>query len=52
MPARDERSFRAGGFRAHFEWAESQASASSNEKEYSWSATPERILAPSTGFTM
>jgi hypothetical protein len=43
---------RPGQAQAHFGWAESQASASSNEKEYSWSATPERILAPSTGFTM
>ena len=43
---------RAGKFRAHFESAESHASASSNEKEYSWSGTPERILAPSAMFTM
>src|SRR5208282_4290083 len=36
----------------YFEWAESQASASSNEKEYSCSATPDRILERSATFMM
>jgi hypothetical protein len=36
----------------HFEWVASHASASSNEKEYSWSRTPERILPPSARFMM
>jgi hypothetical protein len=36
----------------HFACASSHASASSKEKEYSWSRTPERILPPSARFTM
>jgi hypothetical protein len=36
----------------HFECVASHASASSNEKEYSWSRMPERILPPSARFMM
>ncbi len=36
----------------HFECVVSHASASSNEKEYSWSRMPERILPPSARFMM
>jgi hypothetical protein len=36
----------------HFTCASSHASASSNEKEYSWSRTSERILPPSARFMM
>jgi hypothetical protein len=36
----------------HFACVSSHASASSSEKEYSWSRTPERILPPSARFMM
>ena len=36
----------------HFTCVSNHASASSNEKEYSWSRTPERILPPSARFMM
>jgi hypothetical protein len=36
----------------HLTCVSSHASASSNEKEYSWSRTPERILPPSAKFMM
>ena len=47
-----ERQDRCNDMADHFTYASSHAWASSNEKEYSWSGTPERILPPSARFMM